>query len=288
MLDLLSAGFNAVYDDPSYKSLKGMFDGGHWANDLDSALAAADREFIFQNALRYAENHDEVRIAGRGQWAGIGAAVGRPVSAILFGVARGPVLLYSGQEVGEPADGAEGFGGDDARTTIFDYWSMPELAKWVNDHRYDGGRLSAEQKSLREFYARLLRLAGEPAFRDGEFYALNYANKDYAHFGRLPGETTSGHWLYAFLRSDPASGQRFLVVVNLHRSETLRAVRVQIPPAALDFIGLGGDAGAKLTERLATSGQLTREVSALKDGVDVGDIPPLTAYYFELKTSPAP
>jgi glycosidase len=282
MIDLLSAGFNAVYDDPSYKSLKGMFDGGAWANDLDKALAAADREFIFQNALRYAENHDEVRIAGKGQWGGIGAAVGRPVSAILYGVARGPVLLYSGQETGEPADGVEGFGGDDARTTIFDYWSMPEVAKWVNGHRYDGGRLSAEQQDLREFYGRLMRLVGEPAFRDGDFYALNYANKDYLHFGRLPGENASGHWLYAFLRSDLASGQRFLVVVNLHRSETLRDVRVQLPPAALDFAGLGGDTRARLVERLATAGQLTRDVATLKDGVSVGDIPPLTPYYLEI------
>ena len=63
-------------------------------------------------------------------------------------------MLYNGQEVGEPAAGAEGFGGDDARTTIFDYWSMPELVKWVNGHRYDGDKLSDEQKALREFYGK--------------------------------------------------------------------------------------------------------------------------------------
>jgi hypothetical protein len=161
MFDLLAAGFDAVYDDPSYKTLKAIYDGSAWANDLDHAL---DADFIFQNSLRYAENHDEVRLAGRGQWGGVGPLVGRAVSAILYGLSRGPVLLYSGQEVGEPADGAEGFGGDDARTTIFDYWSMPELVKWVNNHRYDGGRLSAEQRELRAFYGRLLRLVGEPLF----------------------------------------------------------------------------------------------------------------------------
>ena len=93
--------------------------------------------------------------------------VGRPVSAILYGMSRGAVMLYNGQEVGEPAQGAEGFGGDDARTSIFDYWSMPELVKWVNHHRYDGARLSQQQVALRAFYGRLIRLVGEPAFQDG-------------------------------------------------------------------------------------------------------------------------
>ena len=74
---------------------------------------------------------------------------------------------------------------------------MPELAKWVNGHRYDGGRLSPEQKELRAWYARLLKLTDEPAFRRGEFIPLNRANGGNPRFGRLPGETASGHWLYA-------------------------------------------------------------------------------------------
>ena len=31
--------------------------------------------------------------------------VGRPVTATLWGLSRGPVMLYHGQEVGEPALG---------------------------------------------------------------------------------------------------------------------------------------------------------------------------------------
>ena len=86
MFDLLDAGFNAVYDDPSYKSLKNIYDGPGWANDLDHARRD---EFIFENSVRYAENHDEVRLASRGNWGGIGMKVGPPVSAILYGVGRG-------------------------------------------------------------------------------------------------------------------------------------------------------------------------------------------------------
>jgi hypothetical protein len=203
MLDLLHAGFDAVYDDPAYKRLKAIYDGPAWANDLDDGPR---EQTLLHGSLRYAENHDEVRLAAADQWGGIGAAVGMPVAAILYGLGRGPVLLYSGQEVGEPALGAEGFGGDDARTTIFDYWSMPELVKWVNGHRYDGGGLSEAQRQLRAFYTRLLGVIGEPAFRHGEFFPLNPANRDNPRFGRLPGEAASGHWLYAFLRHDRVSG----------------------------------------------------------------------------------
>ncbi len=281
MFDLLAAGFNAVYDDPSYKKLKSIYDGGGWANDLDHVLGA---DFIFQNSLRYAENHDEVRLAGKGQWGGVGAEVGRPVAGILYGLSCGPALLYSGQEVGEPADGVEGFGGDDARTTIFDYWSMPELAKWVNGHRYDGGRLSPPQRDLRSFYAKLITLTGQPAFRDGEFFALNPSNNGNDRFGRLAGETASGHWLYAYLRSDASTGQHFLVVANLHRSETLRDVEIRLPQDAIGLLGIPRDARLELTEKLSrpdakpfTPDDQTR--------IPIGDIPPLTPLYFELQFS---
>ncbi len=273
MIELLNAGFDAVYDDPAYKALKHIYDGPGWANDLDAALAA-QQPYVFPNSLRYAENHDEVRLASKSNWGGIGAEVGRPVSAILYGISRGPVLLYSGQEVGEPADGSEGFGGDDGRTTIFDYWSMPEFTKWVNGHRYDGGRLSAAQKSLREFYGRLMKLCGEPAFRDGGFFPLNSANISNDRFGRLPGEGASGHWLYACIRADARGGQCFLVVANLHRSETLRDARVNLTPAALEVLAANG--AHTFTDKLSSLGEAT-----LRDGViTLPMLPPLSAGYF--------
>ena len=278
--DLLAAGFDAVYDDPAYKILKGIYDESKWANDLDAIIWD---KMLFTRSLRYAENHDEVRLAGASQWGGIGMQVGRPVSAILYGLSRGPVLLYSGQEVGEPAQGAEGFGGDDARTTIFDYWSMPELVKWVNGNRYDGGRLSPEQKDLRSYYGRLLVLVNEPAFRLGEFFALNSLNVQNTQFGRLRGEPASGHWLYAFLRFDASSGQRFLVVVNLHPRETMRSVGIWLPKAALDFLHVGNGSAWRLADRLAEP-PTAPIVLAIGDGngvlVQIPQCTPLTACYF--------
>lgn len=281
---LIEAGFDAVYDDASYDILKELYDGPKWANDLDGVLGAVAP---LHRSLRYAENHDEVRLANPKNWAGLGAGVGRPVSAVLFGLGRGPLLIYNGQEVGEPAGGAEGFGGDDGRTSIFDYWSMPELAKWVNGHRYDGGRLSPAQKDLRAWYAKLLQLTAEPAFRRGEFIPLNRANVNNPRYGRLAGETASGHWLYAFVRHDPAGGRRFLVVANLHGRETLREVRIVFPPEALAALGAAdGEGELGFTDRLAGEAPLrvNTTAAALRNaGLDLPPLAPLTAWYFEVR-----
>ena len=266
------------------KCSKRIYDGTGWANDLAHVLGS---DFIFHHSLRYAENHDEVRLAGRGQWGGVGHAVGRPVSGILFGLGRGPVLLYSGQEVGEPADGVEGFGGDDARTTIFDYWSMPELVKWVNGHRYDGGRLSPEQRELRAFYGRLLRLVGEPAFAAGECFPLNPTNLHNDRFGRLPGESASGHWLYAFLRHDGLSGQSFLVLANLHPHEAFHDVQVHLSPDALAFLEATPADVPRIEERLH-GGEIEAHWAGDPARLIIPSVLPLNAFYFHLHFPTAP
>ena len=285
MFDLLNAGFNGVYDDPTYRAIKKIYEGPGWANDIDGAQPDY---FIFDNSLRYAENHDEARLAAKSQWGGLGLKVGLPVSAILYGLSRGPVMMYNGQEVGEPGAGVEGFGGDDARTSIFDYWSMPELVKWVNGHQYDGGKLSDEQKSVRETYGRLMNLVGEPAFRDGIFIPLNAVNHDNPKYGRVGNEQPSGHWLYSFLRYDANTGQRFLVVANLNPTALLDDVRIRFPEATIRALGLAS------SDRKTRLGLLDRIVeneadatgstiaTAIDQGIEFGEIPPLTARYFEI------
>ncbi len=281
MYSLLNAGFNAVYDDPSYKALKSIYDGNGWANDIDHAITS---DFIYDNSLRYAENHDEVRLAGKGQWGGIGMEVGRPVAGILYGIGRGPLMLYNGQEVGEPADGAEGFGGDDARTTIFDYWSMPEMVKWVDGHKYDGAKLSRPQKGLRTYYSHLLNLVGSPGFRFGGFYPLNPANVKTANFGDIEGDPGSGHWMYAFLRYDAHSQERWLVVTNLHRTTAFTDVHVHLPAEALQWLDLPATSDpVTFTDHLSTQTVLTVPTANLPtNGLVLAKIAPLTSMYFEI------
>ncbi|CAA9233825.1 MAG: GH13_38 / GH13 [uncultured Chthoniobacterales bacterium] len=286
MFDLLNAGFTAVYDDPTYKVIKKIYDGPGWANDIDGARPD---EFIFDNSLRYAENHDEVRLAAKKEWGGVGMKVGPAVSAILYGLSRGPAMLYNGQEVGEPAAGVEGFGGDDARTSIFDYWSMPELVKWTNGHKFDGAKLSPEQKALRSTYGRLIKVLAEPAFRDGECLGLNASNRDNPKYGRVANEQPSGHWIYSFLRYDAATGQRFLGVVNLNPTTALKDVSVTLDARAIEFLGLSKvDPKTLLTlgDKLAAKdpASITSSIDdAGTGGIRVGDLAPATPLLFEVK-----
>ncbi|QXV65051.1 cyclomaltodextrinase C-terminal domain-containing protein [Mucilaginibacter sp. 21P] len=181
---------------------------------------------IDEHMLRFMENHDEQRIAS-GFFAGDAmlAVPGMIVSATLN---TGPVMIYAGQEVGEPAVGAQGFSGDDGRTTIFDYWCMPELQKWTNNGAFNGGLLSPQQKQLREFYGKLLNVtAKSDALSNGEFYELMMANE------QQPGFDTK---LYIYARY--TADEKVLVIVNFNREE--RSLNVQISDDLLSKLALQG------------------------------------------------
>lgn len=130
---------------------------------------------INKNMLHFLENHDEQRIASP-FFAGDGwKAV--PAMVISATIDQGPVMVYFGQEVGEPGAGSEGFSGEDGRTTIFDYWGVPEHQKWMNGGKFDGGLLSVDQKALRQFYGDILTFAAQSkAITDGDYYDLTNFN----------------------------------------------------------------------------------------------------------------
>jgi glycosidase len=279
--ELLDAGFDGAYEHPTYKILQGIYEHGNWANDIDCETFGGVR---FHRCIRYLENHDEVRIANPRHWGGAGMDAGRAAAGVMFGMSRAAIMVYCGQEIGEPAIGAEGFSGDDGRTSIFDYTAMPEFQKWFNGGKCDGAGISPGQRSLREFYAELIAVVAEPAFTHGEFYGLNHANKQNPAFGRIGGETVSGHWLYAFLRHDETSGQTFLCVANFHPRETLRNVRVVIPEHALGFIGKASAKSLVFQGRLGDGAVIKTAASELPAaGLGLGDIPPHGVRYYVLK-----
>lgn len=228
---LLESGFDTVYDGESYELIKEVIEHGRSASDLDGVLWAEHRR---EKMLRYAENHDEVRVATKHQWNGYGARVGRVATAFLAGVGPSPFMLYNGQEVGETGDGEEGFAKDDGRSSIFDYGHLPALTKWVNNGAYDGAQLSEEQQELRSWYAEWMQLMQEPAFRSKRVYGLNSANSSNEKF-TVAGEAPASK-LYAFLRHDDAADQAFLVVLNLHPSEKASDLEVLIPEHAAEWM----------------------------------------------------
>ena len=291
MLALLDAGFHAVYDDPGYDTLEHLYAGRNWANDLqdvENGLGA----FFFDCALRYTENHDEIRLAHPETWGGNDMQVGRATTGALFGLSRGPVMLYHGQEVGEPGLNSEGFGGDDQRTSIFDYWSMPEFNKWWNEGRADGAGLSFEQAELREWYVRLLQVQSEPAFTRGNTILLNHANRNNPFFGKVEDVGPSGHWFFAYLRGDPESQSHFLVTSNFHAKATLRHVRVRLPEQAVASLGLdsGEDGWLVLRDRLSSDStkRAIRIDDVLRDGIYLDGLGPLSSNYWSIEKMDTP
>ncbi len=121
--------------------------------------------------LHFMENHDEQRIASP-FFAG-DAFKGLPAMLVSATIDAGPVMIYFGQEVGEPGAGEEGFSPRDGRTSYFDYWGVPEHQKWMNGGLFDGGQLSADQQRLRAAYQAILHSArDERAIREGNYCDL--------------------------------------------------------------------------------------------------------------------
>lgn len=228
--ELLAAGFRGIYDSPAYDTLRHIIDGSRWANDLDRHHHAESKNFY--HGVRYIENHDEVRLP---RWEGQPAPYAA-LCAAQFATTAGPVLVYNGQEVGEAAEGAGGYGGDNGRTSIFDYTSLPHLQHWANGGRYDGAAMTAEERERRDFTCRLLPLLQHPALSTGAFYGLNWANRATPGFGREAGETVSGHRLYAFLRHARKARATVLVLCNFSAAESYTTA-LHIPLHAQEWAG---------------------------------------------------
>ena len=271
---LLGAGYDAVYDDATYDQLKEVFDGSAWANDLDAILLGD--AVLRHHSLRYAENHDEVRLCSRHDWQfggqNVGCTIGPAVTALLHGLGRGPVMVYAGQETGEPAAEPEGFGGDDGRTTIFDYWSMPTFTGWVNGHAYDGGGLDEPTQTLRQRHLAIWEAMQGPLFEDGELWLLNGANVEHAPFGRTGEEGASGRHAHAFLRYE--QGRAALVYVWLHPEQPLQGASVLLPEEAWQAVGLGEQATLEVRLGAAPAEATIDAGAASTSGVPLGDVAP--------------
>ncbi|TWR25869.1 alpha-amylase [Mucilaginibacter pallidiroseus] len=245
-----NGGFDYLYDKVGlYDTIRGLTCNHDGANTWQiNAVINHDTKGIDDHMLRFMENHDEQRIASR-FFAGDAmlAIPGMIVSATL---STGPVMIYSGQEVGEPALGASGFSGDDGRTTIFDYWGVPELQKWANHGSFDGGQLSKQQVQLRNFYSSLLNIVkNNEAIHSGEFYELMMANEHQPGFDTM---------LYLFIRYTAQS--RVLVVTNFSRN--CRELIVEMPVDLLGRLDMSG--ATKFTDLLSG---ITFETADIYDGV---------------------
>lgn len=212
---------------------------------------------ISQNMLRFLENHDEQRIntpafAKGDPFAAIPAMI---VTATLH---TGPLMIYFGQELGESAEEPEGFNKADDRTTIFDFWGVKSHQAWMNDGKFDGGKLTSNQKYLREFYGDLLKFVnGSDAIKFGEFYDLQY----------VQGEGYDKKKVYSYLRY--SGKQKLLFVCNFNNSQQ-QEIRLNIPEGAWNAMEL------KMDKKLLLKGKFNQ-----KNQIEIEAENPIT-----LKVSP--
>jgi len=134
-----------------------------------------DLKDIEHHMIHFLENHDEQRIASP-DFAG-NALKGKPAMVVSTTISTSPTLLYFGQELGEPGNENAGFG-KPTRTSIFDYVGVPSYQRWVNNKQFDGGQSTEEEKSLRDFYKRLLNFTINSNALAGNYQDLHSFNRE--------------------------------------------------------------------------------------------------------------
>ncbi|MCL6267598.1 alpha-amylase family glycosyl hydrolase [Flagellimonas myxillae] len=156
-----------------YDSIKHIMKGYGWTDHIP--VVQKRMEDIEHHMLHFLENHDEQRIASP-DFAG-NALLGKPAMVVSATLSTSPTMIYFGQEVGEPGAEDAGFG-KPTRTSIFDYVGVPHHQRWVNNKHFDGGQLSQDEKSLRDFYQRLLNFTITSEALMGEYQDIHFYNKD--------------------------------------------------------------------------------------------------------------
>lgn len=233
---IFNGHFDYLYDKVGlYDTLRAVICGQAPASNIPACWQSL--EGIQSHMLNFLENHDEQRQASdffaKDPSAGIS---GLMVSALMN---TNPMMIYSGQELGERGMDEEGFSGLDGRTTIFDYWSVSTLRNWKNGGKYDGGKLTEKQKQLRQQYAAILNIAkNEPAITQGSFFDLMYTNEKNRFFNNRN--------QYAFLRKH--KNEVILVVANFTHSE--QNVWVNIPEDAFKALDIKDNEAAMLKDLL--------------------------------------
>lgn len=165
--------FDYLYDKVGlYDALRRLIEGHGNAMDITAVWQNESGHFS-RKMLRFLENHDEQRIASNE----FGKTPESAYAAMMLSATlhTGPVMIYAGQEFGVKPDRAEGFQGDDGRTTIFDYWALPEVQSWLSS--YSTASLEETTAAVRNYYERLLHFVQKnEAVYAGEFHDLQYLN----------------------------------------------------------------------------------------------------------------
>ncbi len=221
---IYDAGFDYLYDKVNlYDTLRAIETSPHSAATITSCWQTVDG--IADHMLNFLENHDEQRF-GSPQYAGDPARV-IPSLVVSSMISTGPFMIYAGQELGEQALDAEGYSGRDGRTTIFDFWSLSTLRRWLNQGHPGKKLLTPSEVWLRDRYSRILNIVrSEQAITRGRFFDVMYVN--------YHNPSLNPHRQYVFLRS--YCDELLVIAVNF---DTVGVdLKINIPQHAFDTLAI--------------------------------------------------
>jgi len=226
-----------------------------------------DLKDIEHHMLHFLENHDEQRIASP-DFAG-NAEKGKPAMVVSATISTSPTMVYFGQEFGEKAEDDLGFG-DPTRTSIFDYGSVPSVVRWVNNKQFDGGQSTEDEKSLRDFYKRLLNFTISSDALMGDYQDLQHYNQQHTEW--------YNDKVLSFARW---SEDEKLIIISNFNTENNYGFELQLPEDLVSKLELK-DGNYEVEDQLYKNYASTLKVEDGKAQVRI-DIKPLESFILKIK-----
>ncbi|KIQ22181.1 alpha-amylase [Flavobacterium sp. MEB061] len=255
-----------LYDKvETYDKLKDIIRGKSSPDGLsDIQKGMSDIE---HHMLHFLDNHDEQRLASP-EFAGT-LERGKPLMLVSTTISTSPTMIYFGQEVGEAGNENAGFG-TRSRTSIFDYIGVPNHQRWMNEGKFDGGKLSESEKNLRDFYKRLLNFSINSSALMGSFQEIQSVNRqNNAGYDEL---------IYSYVRW--SQNQKLIIVTNFS-SEKTSEFDLKIPADIILKWSLK-DGKYQLTDQLYQKSSIQLEVTN-GEGIARVKISPSESFIYELK-----
>lgn len=222
-------GFDYLYDKSGfYDTLRAISSGHTWASSLTSVWQALGE--LQPKMLNFLENHDEQRVSSDFFTGNPHHSLAMLYVSLFFNTA--PFMIYFGQELGERGMESEGYSGVDGRTTIYDFWSLSSVRRFLQG--MDSGdvmkHLTESERDILQTYRCLMKRAmEEPAFRSGKNFDIMYVNPQSGHF--------DPRYHFAFLRSD---GRKvYLIAANFSQWDA--GIKVNIPHEAFGYFGIASN-----------------------------------------------
>ena len=255
-----------LYDKvETYDKLKDVIRGKSSPDGLsDIQKGMADIE---HHMLHFLDNHDEQRLASP-EFAGTPER-GKPLMVVSTTLSTSPTMVYFGQEVGEAGNENAGFG-TRSRTSIFDYIGVPNHQKWMNEGKFDGGQLSDSEKSLRDFYKRLLNFSIKSPALMGSFQEIQSVNRQ--------NNVGYDESIYSYVRW--SENQKLIIIANFS-SEKTSTFNLKIPSDVILKWNLK-DGEYVLTDQLYLNKKNILTVQN-GEGTIIVEIAPSESFIYELK-----